>query len=103
MTWWHPFLHILGVDNVSGRWYGWWSGAGSDIGELAIIGAVIGTWRRVNCHVKGCPRIGKVAVPGTPWHVCWHHHPEGKPTHHHVLRAHQEHLERQVKEAAGDG
>ena len=31
---------------MSGRWYGWWSGAGSDIGELAIAGAIITAARR---------------------------------------------------------
>ena len=87
----HWLLHVLGVDTEAGRAYAWWSGAGSDIGELAIIGAVIGTWRRANCHVKSCPRIGRVPVEGTSFKVCWRHHPEGKPTHRHVLIRHREH------------
>jgi hypothetical protein len=87
----HWLLHWLGVDNVSGPAYAWWSGAGSDVAELAIIGAIVGGWRRVNCHVKGCMRIGRVPVEGTPFRVCWRHHPEGKPTHRHILVRHREH------------
>lgn len=37
---WLP--HILGIDDVSGRWYAFWSGAGADLSELAIVGALIG-------------------------------------------------------------
>ena len=47
--------HLLGLDNPSGAWYLFWSGFGGDIGELAIIGII---WRRVNCHDRGCWRIG---------------------------------------------
>ena len=48
-------VHILGMDDLSGRWYGFWSGFGSDIGELGIIGGLVGLLRHKNCHVKGCP------------------------------------------------
>ena len=95
---WHTILHWLGVDNVSGPAYGWWSGAGSDIGELAIIGAVIGTWRRVNCHVKGCPRIGRHPAAGGQFVTCRRHSPDpdvraGLKSHH-IHAAHQRHMER---------
>jgi hypothetical protein len=69
VTW---LLHVLGVDDVSGRWYGFWSGFGSDISELAIVGAVLGGYRKHNCHAKGCWRIGRHVVDGTPW--CNRHH-----------------------------
>lgn len=39
--------HILGIDDVSGRWYAFWSGAGSDLSELAIVGAILGFAGRV--------------------------------------------------------
>jgi hypothetical protein len=65
-------LHILGVDDVSGRWYAWWSGAGSDVSELAILGAVLGGYRKHNCHQPRCWRIGRHVVDGTPW--CNRHH-----------------------------
>jgi len=48
-------LRALGIDDVSGPWYAFWSGFGSDLGELAIVGAII---RHVNCHQKGCWRLG---------------------------------------------
>jgi hypothetical protein len=31
-------VHVLGIDDVAGRWYGFWSGFG---GDLAIIGAMV--------------------------------------------------------------
>lgn len=74
--WWHPILHFLGIDNVSGYAYGFWSGFGSDLGEIALVGAVIGIYRKHNCHVKGCWRIGKHPVDSTPFVVCRKHHPD---------------------------
>lgn len=93
---WHWLLHALGVDNVSGHAYAWWSGAGSDIGELAIIGAVIGTWRRVNCHVKGCFRVARYPIAGGQYKVCGKHHPDhkvrsGQMTAEVLHRAHRDH------------
>jgi hypothetical protein len=47
---WHEFfpwfLHVTGTTNESGRWYAFWSGFGSDIGEITIAGAVIDMARR---------------------------------------------------------
>lgn len=72
---WNWILTMTGINNSSGRWYAFWSGFGSDLGELAIIGVV---WRKVNCHSKGCFRIGLHAVSGTPFVTCAKHHPERK-------------------------
>lgn len=66
------FLHITGADNPSGPEYGFWSGFGSDIGEFAIAGAL---WRKLNCHVRGCPRVGLHKVDGTSYVTCRKHHP----------------------------
>jgi hypothetical protein len=63
---------VTGAPNVSGAWYGFWSGIGSDIGEAVIIGAV---WRKVNCHAAGCWRIGLHKVGGTHYITCAKHHP----------------------------
>lgn len=69
-----------GTVNESGPYYGFWSGFGSDIGEATLIGAVsVGVYtgvRKVNCHTKGCWRIGHHLLEGTPYHLCKHHHPE---------------------------
>lgn len=77
-------LHWLGLDSASGPAYLAWSGAASDIGELAIIGGILGAWHRVNCHAKGCWRIGRQHVEGTTYVTCRKHHPDGKPTAKHI-------------------
>lgn len=61
-TWWPQ----------GGQWEAFFSGPGSDFGELAILGGVLGAWHKVNCHQGGCWRIGRHHVDGTPW--CNHHH-----------------------------
>ena len=96
----HLILHILGVDNVSGPWYGWWSGAGSDLGEIAIAGGLIALVRKHNCHVHGCWRVGRHPVEGTPYLVCARHHPDGPVTHERILAAHRDHQARKQAVAA---
>jgi len=91
---WYWILHVMGADNLSGPWYGFWSGFGSDLGEIAIIGGLISIYRRHNCHVKGCWRIGKHPVEGTTYVVCRQHHPDAAPTHQEVLAAHRAAKER---------
>jgi len=61
----------------SGPWYGFWSGFGSDIGEVVIIGGIWQFARHSNCHTKGCWRFGK-PLEGTPYRLCHHHHPNHK-------------------------
>lgn len=87
----HGLAHVLGLDDLAGPFYGFWSGFGSDLSELALLGAAYGLWRRHNCHVKGCWRIGRLPVEGTPHVVCQRHHPRGQPTHQQV---HLEHAAR---------
>jgi hypothetical protein len=72
----HSLSHFFGLDNLSGAQYGFWSGIGSDIGEVAILGGIVGIYRKHNCHVKGCVRIAKHPVDGTPYVVCAKHHPD---------------------------
>jgi hypothetical protein len=43
-------LHWLGVDNLSGPIYGFWSGFGSDVGEIAIVGVLARVARRMIMH-----------------------------------------------------
>lgn len=69
--WLYVHLGIAG----SGPYYGWWSGFGSDIGEVVIIGGLISIYRRHSCHAKGCWRVGLHAVDGTPFVTCHKHHP----------------------------
>lgn len=83
-------VHILGIDTQTGRWYTFWSGSGSDIGELAILGGLYGLVRKHNCHVHRCPRLGRHPVEGTRYVVCRRHHPHDAPTHGQVLQAHRD-------------
>lgn len=64
---WHPLV---------GRGYQFWSGPEGSIPQVAIIGGVWAGYRKINCHAKGCPRIGHYAVEGTPYKVCRYHHPK---------------------------
>lgn len=67
--------HMLGIDDPTGRWYAFWSGFGSDLQEFAILGAMVAGYRKINCHYKGCPRIGRFpAIEGQGWHYCKVHH-----------------------------
>jgi hypothetical protein len=70
-NWLYWFFGIGG----SGPHYGFWSGAGSDIGEITLVGAVIVAAKHANCHDKGCWRIGLHRVEGTPYKACRKHHP----------------------------
>ena len=68
-------LHT-GTVNEPGPYYGFWSGFGSDLSEAALIGAVggalAGLLHKHNCHERGCWRIGRHQVEGSPW--CNRHH-----------------------------
>lgn len=59
----HGILTVTGVNNT-GPWYNFWSGFA---GDLTIFGAIFALYYKHNCHVKGCPRIGKHSVNGTPY------------------------------------
>jgi hypothetical protein len=75
-----PLLHWLAVHTGTvdepGPYYGFWSGFGSDIGEVAIIGGMITMVRKHNCHESRCWRVGRHVVNGTPW--CNHHHEQAR-------------------------
>ena len=83
-------------------YYNFWSGFGSDLGEATLISAVgIGVYtgvRKVNCHTKGCWRIGHHPLQGTPYILCRHHHPDVPTkgaTHEHILEVHRKFMEAQ--------
>ena len=48
-------------------------------------------WHHLNCHTKGCWRIGRHAVEGTPYRVCRKCHPtvpDKGASKHHIHEAH---------------
>jgi hypothetical protein len=96
MSWLSHFQHWLAVHtgtvNEAGPYYGFWSGFGSDLSELAIVGAIIQIFRVHNCHVHRCWSFRTYPVEGTPYKVCKHHHPamkQGVISHEDVITAHR--------------
>ena len=82
-----------GTSESASRSYNFWSGFGSDIGEVTLITGVIIGLRHINCHVTGCKRVRTHLVPGTPYRACRRHHP-GVPTDGPITEDH-------IREAAG--
>lgn len=102
-------LHTGTLHGGPDQYYNFWSGFGSDLGEATLISAVgIGVYtgaRKVNCHTKGCWRIGHHPLDGTPYILCRHHHPD-VPTqgasHEHILEQHRKYKEaKEAREVAG--
>jgi hypothetical protein len=91
---WHLIQHWLaymtGSANASGTPpnYNFYSGFGSDLAEITIIGGLVTIYRKHNCEVKGCHRLGRHTTDAGH-HVCRRHMPGGAPTHADVLRAHR--------------
>ncbi len=68
---WHDIEHFTGMDNLSGPFYGFWSGFGSDITEFALLGALISIYKQHKC--ASCWRVGRHPVEGTPYLTCHKH------------------------------
>jgi hypothetical protein len=69
-------------------WVNFWGGIASDLGEVTLVGACIGLYRKHNCQVKGCWRLSKYQVKGTTHIVCRKHHPDDDLTAEQVLADH---------------
>jgi hypothetical protein len=74
---WQWLLIHTGTVNEPGPWYAFWSGFGSDIGELLILGGLIQFFRHHNCHVRGCWRIKTSTDPAVHAPACRRHHSLG--------------------------
>ena len=83
-------LHWLGLDNSSGPIYSFYSGVGSDIAELSLLGGVIGILRKHNCETHGCPRLGRHEwidpLTGLRHVLCRKHHPHDHLTQEYILQ-----------------
>ena len=68
--------HFLGLDNVAGFAYAFWSGSGSVIIPPILNVAGLGTiyWWHHQCHEPGCYLLGKYNEDGTPYVYCRVHH-----------------------------
>jgi hypothetical protein len=92
-----------GTVNEPGPYYGFFSGFGSDLGEVVLIGGVatlvVGLWHKFNCHNEKCWRLGLHHVAGGQYVVCRKHnneitgHPHRKLSTEFLRRAHCEHIE----------
>jgi hypothetical protein len=83
--------HIFGIKGT-GAAYSFWSGAGSDWGQVTVLGGAVLLYRKHNCHERRCWRIGKHPIDGSPYIVCRKHHPDVPnkgATHEHIVAAHQ--------------
>jgi hypothetical protein len=67
----NDLLTLFGL-TAGSRWNLFWGGIGSCLSEFAILGIV---WHKLNCHAKGCYRVGLHHVDGTPYITCRKHHP----------------------------
>lgn len=85
----HFLIHFLGLDNASGQAYLFWSGIGSDLEELALVGALLGVYRKHQCEARRCWRIGRHTTAANHV-VCHRHAPGGAPSHAEILAAHAE-------------
>lgn len=88
-----------GTVNEAGPYYGFFSGFGSDLSEIALLGGFAVIVRRFNCHTSGCWRVGRFHLAGSQFLVCSRHHREvtGTPkklTPEVLKEAHAEHLDR---------
>lgn len=86
MGWLHWLMVHLsqetGTSNAASRAYDFWSGFGSDIGEITLVAGVAAYWRKHNCHQHRCWRLSRHPVGDGTFVVCRRHHPDiqGKKT-----------------------
>jgi len=59
---------------LSGLGYQFWSGIGSDFGQVTLITGVVlllaGLYHQHNCHVDGCHWLGKHRMAGGKYVIC---------------------------------
>lgn len=91
-----------GIIDMSGQYYAFWSGFGSDIAEFSLVGAAVtGVYqlnRKYNCHQRGCWRIGTHPAAGGQFLLCYRHHPDyqgKKPTRELIEQLNRQHIERE--------
>lgn len=56
-------IHLGFINAGPDHYYNFWSGFGSDIGEITVLGAIIGLYRAHNCHTPGCWLLARHTTP----------------------------------------
>ena len=80
----HWLQVLFGFANGDGNspQYLFWSGAGSDLAYLSFAAAAIGVYRKHNCRMRWCWRLGRHEFTDPADQVtrslCWRHHPDVK-------------------------
>lgn len=75
-AWWH-LEAWTGTDDTAGPQYGFFSGFGSDLGEIALVGGLWHMLHQYNCHEPHCLRLGPHSynMDGQIVKLCKKHHP----------------------------
>jgi hypothetical protein len=95
----HPLGSCTGNAHlvVRCKGYNFWSGIGSDLGEVTLLTAVLAAYWHHTCHVSRCWRLGRFAHGHLK--LCAHHHPlvpnDGRVT--------QTEIDAVTKSMAGEG
>ena len=87
LHWLQAFFGFRGGDGNSSS-YLFWSGAGSDLAYLTFLAAAVGVYRKHNCRMRWCLRLGRhdyTDPHGVTRSLCWRHHPD--VTHKNLTRA----------------
>ena len=66
--------YVLHVQRGAG--YQWWSGAGSDLGELTLIAGALALIKHLNCDAPRCLRYGPHRTVDSQHRLCRAHHPD---------------------------
>lgn len=61
---------------LTGKGYQFWSGIGSDFGEVTILGGLLMIYRKHECHLDTCHRPAWHPHPEHGHPVCRKHFPE---------------------------
>lgn len=79
---WSWLQHFFGFENGGGNGshYLFWSGAGSDLAYVSFLWGGVVLYRRHNCRMRWCWRIGRhdFTAGGVTRALCWRHHPDVK-------------------------
>lgn len=77
-TWHWIEIHTGVLPLTPNRGYNFFSGFGSDLGEVTLIGAVVVGYRHANCHIQKCFRLARheYEMDGVKYRLCHKHHPK---------------------------
>lgn len=86
------------ISSATNAFYGVVSGW---LGDVTLVSGLAVYLYHKNCHVKGCPRLGKHSVAGGKIVTCRRHHPDMGPDHvitpEVVAKAHEQYHTQNIK------